>query len=83
MNDSDIKKYIFNRVIKQINWYDKKSIHFQRQFKWIFIVSIILNASIPVFTTFNLEKNFIIKIAIAIISALVTINNKYTFPVQI
>ncbi len=73
MDDSNIKKYILNRVINQINWYDKKSIHFQRQFKWMSVLSIILSASIPIFTTVNLEKHFIIKIIVVIISALVTI----------
>lgn len=73
MDDCNIKKYISNRVIKQINWYDEKSIHFQTQFKWMSIISIILSASIPILTTFNLQTNLNIKIIIAILSSLVTI----------
>ena len=53
LEDENIKFYIKTRIIEQINWYDKKSIHNQKVYKSLSIVSIILSGVIPILTLFT------------------------------
>jgi len=53
MENSDLKMYIENRVIEQIAWYSRKSREKQKRFKFFSILSIFLNAVIPVFVLFS------------------------------
>lgn len=47
---NDLKSYIEERIIKQIDWYDKKSNVNQKWYKTWMIISIILSGLIPVLT---------------------------------
>ena len=72
--DTHIKIYIQNRVIEQINWYAIKSVEKQRRFKQLSIITVLLNAIIPV-VTFLSEYGITIRILIVLISsAAVAIN---------
>ena len=72
--DTTIKIYIQNRVIEQINWYATKSVEKQRRFKQLSIITVLLNATIPV-VTFLSEYGITIRILIvSISSAAVAIN---------
>lgn len=74
MPDGPTKIYIQNRVIPQIDWYNGKSIVKQRRFKLLSVVTILLNALIPVATLLT-EYEIAIRILIASISsAAVAIN---------
>lgn len=48
MDDSSLKSYIIERVIKQIDWYDEKSCDKQSKYKGWSITTIILNGIVPV-----------------------------------
>lgn len=61
------KHYITNRVLAQIQWYDKKSIECQKLYKRLSCATIILTSIIPIITLFS--DNIIIKLLIAVISA--------------
>lgn len=72
--DTHIKIYIQNRVIEQIYWYDTKSVEKQQRFKQLSIITVLLNAIIPVIT-FLSEYGITIRILIvSISSAAVAIN---------
>lgn len=61
------KHYITNRVLSQIKWYDKKAIDYQKKYKQLSYVSVILTSIIPVLTILGQYTG--IKILIAIVSA--------------
>lgn len=65
------RAYIQNRVLGQIDWYDKKAIHNQKRFKKWMIGSILLSACIPALTMFS--DHIIIKLIIIILSSAVTV----------
>lgn len=53
LEDSPLKTYIEERVIDQIVWYDQKSSEKQTRFKQLTILSIALNAIIPIVVLFT------------------------------
>lgn len=68
--DNPIKQYIENRVLDQIDWYNKKSTEKQFYFKRLMIASIIINACIPVLTLLSdLPCGFFFKVIISIASS--------------
>lgn len=72
IKDNHIKTYIKQRLISQINWYDKKSIHNQKVYTSLTRFSIIMSGSIPVLTVFA-DLYWIVKVVISVFSAVVTI----------
>lgn len=44
----DKQKYLNERLEDQINWYDKKSMHSQRTFKWLKGIEIIIASFVPI-----------------------------------
>lgn len=73
IQDERIRIYINNRVLEQIDWYDKKSSKNQFYYKVYMIVSIILSAFIPIFTLLaDASFGIIIKIIITTISSAIT-----------
>ena len=72
IKDNHIKTYIKERLIAQINWYDKKSIHNQKVYTRLIRFSIIMSGSIPVLTVFA-DLYWIMKVIISVFSAVVTI----------
>lgn len=78
----NIDEYLENRVQKQIDWYDKKSIDCQRKYKIFQIIEIIIAAFIPLlsgYTTNNSMIALIIGICGAVIAIIESITklNKY------
>ena len=78
----NIDEYLENRVQKQIDWYDKKSIDCQRKYKVFQIIEIIIAAFIPLlsgYTTNNSMIALIIGICGAVIAIIESITklNKY------
>lgn len=74
--------YLQTRVDDQIDWYDRKSINNQRQFKRLQLVAIIFGATIPLLTAISFREwetliRFVIALlgsAIAIVTGLVSLN---------
>jgi len=71
IEDNYTKNYIEQRLLGQAEWYDKKSTHFQNQFKYLTIISLFLSSAVPVMSLFKTTTK--IKIAIASASSLVTV----------
>ena len=68
MEESPLKNYIEERVIAQINWYDKKSIAIKaKEQKW-FKMAVISNAIVPVIVLLS-DCGPLIKILIAFLSS--------------
>lgn len=68
------ENYIGKRLIAQIEWYDKKSIIYQKRYKQLMLVSFILSAFIPVLTLLmELDFGFLIRIIIIALSSSVTV----------
>lgn len=61
-------QYVDTRLTDQIEYYDNRSTHYQREHYWLSIVEIILTASIPIFTLF-LDVAPCIKYIIALVGA--------------
>jgi len=72
IKDERIKIYINNRVLDQIDWYDKKSAKNQADYKKCMVLSIVLSASIPVFTLLADKYGITIKLIITAISSTIT-----------
>lgn len=73
-NNETINHYIDDRLLAQIDWYDSKSITYQKMYKRLTIVSTILSATIPIFTlALDFECEIIFKFIIAIISSIISI----------
>lgn len=73
MKDLEMKTYIEERVIRQINWYEKKSNKNQFWYKVLMVISIIMSACIPVLTLMlDLSSGIKIRIIISILSSGVT-----------
>ena len=69
----NLKSYIEERIIKQIDWYDNKSSINQRRYKIWMIISIILSALIPVLTLkIDGDSSLNFKIAVTGFSSAVT-----------
>lgn len=77
LENDNIKFYINERIIKQIIWYDKKSIYFQQQFKRFTLLSLILSASIPIFMLLDNSGNLVFKILTTVFSASITVITGY------
>lgn len=73
IENSKTKIYIEQRVLGQMIWYDKKSTHYQKQFKVLTVCSIALSASIPVIVLLQSSNNQFWRIIISITSAIVTV----------
>lgn len=73
MADGPPKIYIVERVIDQIEWYDKKGSHNQTRYKRLSCASIILSALIPIFTLLT-DGSFslLIKVIITALSSSIT-----------
>lgn len=78
----NVEEYISERIEKQINWYDKKSISCQKKYKYYSIVSIISTSSIPIILLFSDFNEFGVKVVVAllgsissILGSLLTLNN--------
>lgn len=67
--------YIQNRLLVQINWYDKKSSQMQIKYKRLSITAIIITALIPIATLLlNVSSiSFFIQILIALLSSVASI----------
>ena len=74
MPDSFLKSYILTRVINQIDWYDKKSVHKQEMYKRLSVISIVLNGVIPVAVLLS-DFGIIVKLIIATLSSTAGIIN--------
>lgn len=74
MPDSSLKNYIVTRVIKQIDWYDEKSVHKQERYKLLSIISIVLNGIIPVAVLLS-DYGIIVKLVISSLSSAAGIIN--------
>lgn len=73
IEDERIKIYINNRVLDQIDWYDKKSADNQTNYKRYMILSIILSSIIPIFTLLaDAPYGIIIKLIITTVSSAIT-----------
>lgn len=72
IDDIAIRNYIDNRLLGQIEWYDKKSAIYQKKYKKWTIASAVLSAIIPILTL-ALEYSVVFKFAIAIISSIVSV----------
>lgn len=74
ITDSNLKNYIIERVMGQIEWYDRESSKDQACYKGFMIASIILSALIPIFTLLSdVPYRIYIKIIITSISSAVTV----------
>lgn len=73
----DIDEYLENRVQKQIDWYDKKSIDCQRKYKIFQIIEIIIAAFIPLLSGYT-TNNSIIALIIGICGAVIAIIESIT-----
>jgi len=74
LNDAKLKSYINERILGQIDWYDRKSIYNQKIYKRSMIISIILSALIPIVTIFaDFPITLLSKIIIASLSSCVTV----------
>ena len=51
MDKTEFNKYLNDRYTDQINWYDRKSLHYQTLYRWFQWGLIILAALTPVFVT--------------------------------
>ena len=63
-----IDNYIQNRLLSQIEWYDKKSGDYQKKYKRISILTVTLNGLIPIIILLA-DYGLVIKLLIAIISS--------------
>lgn len=74
IKDQRVEQYISNRILKQIEWYDNKSLNNQFKYKIFTTISIIISATIPVLTNFlDLKYSKYIKLCIALFSTIATI----------
>ena len=73
----NIDEYLENRVQKQIDWYDKKSIDCQRKYKNFQIIEIIIAAFIPLLSGYT-TNNSIIALIIGICGAVIAIIESIT-----
>lgn len=73
----NIDEYLENRVQKQIDWYDKKSIDCQRKYKIFQIIEIIIAAFIPLLSGYT-TNNSIIALIIGICGAVIAIIESVT-----
>ena len=78
----DEKEYISNRVDKQIEWYDTKSIRAQKMYKIFTFIILVSSAIIPFIANLTISS-FYIKVFVSILGVLGTISqgvinvNKY------
>lgn len=76
VSDQKTKEYINNRLLKQMEWYSKKSSFYKQQyFRWM-TVSIALGAAIPIAAVFADGTTFM-KVLITTLGSLSTAINAY------
>ena len=68
IEDDILKNYIKDRIIKQIEWYDRKSIIKQKRYKALIVTSTILNAIIPAIVLLS-EQSIFIKLILTCFSS--------------
>lgn len=81
-NKTDINTYISERLDKQIDWYDNKSIHAQKRYKQFQVIEIILASCIPLlagYTSHFPYIAFIIGLFGAIIAIIESITKLYKY----
>jgi hypothetical protein len=88
-----VQDYINNRVLPQINWYDRHSVKYRKNYRFYMLISIIISALIPVLTyltnTSNDNINYIMKLLIiiaggatAVITSIISLNKYNELGVQ-
>jgi uncharacterized protein (DUF486 family) len=74
MQDGNIKSYICGRVLRQIKWFDKRSLMNQWFYKSAMIISIIISGCIPVITLMlDVPGGIGFKLVIAGLSSCITV----------
>lgn len=73
----NMEEYITNRVDNQISWYDSKSVHCQKVYKFFQTVEIIIAALIPLLSGYT-EIHISIPIIIGIFGAIIAIIESIT-----
>ena len=73
----NINEYLENRVMDQINWYDKKSSLAQRYYKIYQIIEIISATCIPILAAYAKKSDWILLI-IAILGGIITVVESIT-----
>lgn len=76
VQNANIKNYISNRILPQLNWYSNKSKKNKKQYYFWMTVSIILGAVIPVVSILADGKTWV-KVVIAALGASVTAINTF------
>lgn len=74
MEESVAKDYIMNRVLIQIDWYDRRSVNKQQMYKRLSVISIVLNGLIPIAVLLS-DYGIWIKLLIAALSSTAGIIN--------
>ncbi len=73
LNDGNLKSYIRDRVLKQIAWFDRKSLCKQRIYKLTAVISIIMSSLIPVITLLSdIPGNLLYKVVITALGSGIT-----------
>lgn len=74
MPDGNIKSYISGRVLRQIKWFDRRSVINQWLYKAAMIISIIISGFIPIVTLmFDVPGGLAFKLIIAGLSSCITV----------
>jgi len=68
LDKAGIDNYINNRLLSQIDWYDRKSSDYQKKYKRISILTVTLNGLIPIIILLA-DYGLVIKLLIAVISS--------------
>lgn len=73
---SEEQNYIINRVINQIEWYDKKATEKQKRYKILTIIAIILTGVVPILSLFTSTKcGFAFSVIVSICSGTAAVFN--------
>ncbi|MEW8356126.1 MAG: DUF4231 domain-containing protein [Candidatus Thiodiazotropha sp.] len=67
----DEKEYLKQRLDNQINWYDNKSVWYQKWFKRLQVIAIVGAATIPFLSGYMSEECIWVKIAIGVLGLVV------------
>ncbi|WP_242731878.1 DUF4231 domain-containing protein [Bacillus altitudinis] len=67
-----VSKYIQDRLEGQIEWYDKKSLHHQKNYRVMKIIIIILAPSIPILSVLTKLNSIWITLSIALAGGIIT-----------
>lgn len=65
--DSQAKQYIENRLICQMDWYNRKSLDFQQRYQRLSIAAIVLSALIPVMAIG--AENIVVRVLLALMGS--------------